>query len=142
MLRKSCFLLVLLMTVCMLCACGATTAKPAEVESADAASPTLDPNTLEGQLVGEWLVETASAEGTVVSTKQYGLRVTLTLNPDGSAVMDYNGEIDDSMSWRVADGKAYLTGYTPNAEVEITVREDGLIISDELGTMYLARESK
>lgn len=140
--RKSCFLLVLLMVICMLCACGAPAAKPADPENADAALPTLDPNTLEGQLAGEWLVETASAEGAMISTKQYGLRITLTMNPDGSAVMDYNGEIDDGMSWRVADGKAYLTGYSSDQEVEIVVREDGLIISDEVGTMYLAREAE
>ena len=139
MIRKLVFAALLLLLACLLCACGEP-AVPAPTAAPTVDVSSLDPNTLEGKLAGVWLVETASAEGMRMDMSQYNLRVTLTLNPDGSAAMDYNGEIDGSMSWRVENGKAYLTGYSESGEVEINVREDGLIITDEIGSMYLARE--
>ena len=139
MLRRLSFAFLLILIVCLLCACGKPAAPaPTAAPTVDVSS--LDPDTPEGKLAGVWLVETASAEGMRMDMSQYDLRVTLTLNPDGTAAMDYNGEIDDSMSWRVEGDKAYLTGYSESGEVEINVREDGLIITDEVGSMYLARE--
>lgn len=135
MLRRLCVLLALLIA---LCACAAS-AEPAGLEGADAAPSAPDPHGLEDRLVGEWLVEYVSVNGMMMSTAQYALRITLTLNPDGSVIMDYNGEIDDGMSWFAEADRAYLSGYNDAADVEIDVRDYGLIIADEIGTLYLSR---
>ena len=139
MLHKPCGLFALLIAICALFACGAAAA-PAVDQDTDLPQPTIGSGGVEDWIVGEWLVKYVTLEGMMMSTEQYGLRITLTLNPDGSAVMDFNGEIADGMSWAATDGRVFLSGYNEEKDVEIDVRDYGLIITDEIGTLYLSRD--
>ena len=139
MFRIPCGLLALLIALCALFACG-TAAEPAVAQDADIPQPTIGPGGVEERIIGEWLVKYVSMDGMMISTEQYGLRITLTLNPDGSAAMDYNGEIAGGMSWAETDGRVFLSGYNEEKDVEIDVRDYGLIITDEIGTLYLSRD--
>ena len=120
--KKLCLALAVLMALCA-CAFAQT---QAELTEAD--------------LTGLWNMEYVSAEGFMVDAQTYGIAVVLTIDEDGSALLEYNGEPDAPMGWYVADGRAYISGYNPQKDVEILLSEDGVLeITDEVGSIFFTR---
>ena len=88
---------------------------------------------------GLWNLEYAVADGIQVSAKAYGLIVTLTINEDATAVLDYGDDNPVEMTWRIEENTALLTGYTEE-DVEMIITEEGFLdIEDEIGKMRFAR---
>ena len=88
---------------------------------------------------GIWNLQYAVADGIQVSTAAYGLTVVLTLNEDGSALLDYGDGSAIQMSWRFEENEAWLTGYS-EADVQMVIAEDGSMnIEDEVGLMHFVR---
>lgn len=118
--------LVLLMALCA-CACAESDPAPALVHE---------------DLAGTWNLEYVTSNGFMVQAEAYGLLVTLDLNEDGAAGMDFSGEVLE-MTWRIEDGRAYLTGYTPDGDVEVLLSEAGVLeITDEVGSMFFTRPTE
>lgn len=116
----------------MLCACAF-----AETEVVEAAPIT------EEQILGLWNMEYITAEGYMITAKGYGMVVTLTVHEDGSIEMDFDGEIVEGMGWYIEDGKAFITGYNPEADVEMLLNEYGVMeITDEYGSMFFVRPAE
>ena len=116
----------------MLCACAF-----AETEAVEAAPIT------EEQLIGLWNLEYITAEGYMITAEGYGMVVTLTIHEDGSAEMDFDGEIMEGMGWYIEEGKAFITGYNPEEDVEILISEYGVLeITDEYGSMFFTRPAE
>lgn len=116
----------------MLCACAF-----AENEAVEAAPIT------EEQILGLWNMEYITAEGYMITAQGYGMVVTLTIHEDGSAVMDFDGEIVEGMSWYIEEGKAFIVGYNPEEDVEILLSEYGVLeITDEYGSMFFLRPAE
>ena len=94
----------------------------------------------EADLMGVWNMEYTTADGYMVTADAYGITVLLTLAEDGSAALDYNGEPGGEMSWYIQDGHAYISGYNPEADVEILLNEYGVLeITDAIGSMFFTR---
>lgn len=88
---------------------------------------------------GLWNLEYAVADGIQVSAQAYGLTVTLTLNEDASAVMDYGDGNPIEMTWRVEENTALLSGYAEE-DVGMVITEEGFLdIEDEIGKMRFSR---
>lgn len=90
-------------------------------------------------LSGVWNLEYVTADGYMVTTKAYGMMVTLNLYEDGAADMDFDGDVLDGMAWRVEDGKAWITGYNPEGDVELLLKDGVLEITDSIGSMFFTR---
>lgn len=88
---------------------------------------------------GLWNLEYAVADGIQVSAKAYGLTVALTINEDGTAVLDYGDGSPIEMTWRIEENAALLTGYAEE-DVEMVITEEGFLdIEDEIGKMRFSR---
>lgn len=121
--RKICMILALLLALCT-CALAETQAPAISRED----------------LIGLWNMEYVTADGFMVSAQSYGLSVTLDLREDGSAALDFGGEAGEPMQWYMQDGRAFIAGYNPDADVELIIDENGVLeISDEIGAMFLTR---
>ena len=91
-------------------------------------------------LIGEWNMEYITTGEYMMTAQGYGLIVTLTFNEDGTAAMDFNGEIADGMQWYIEEGKAFITGYNPEVDVELRIDEYGVLdITDSIGSMFFTR---
>ena len=124
--KKLCLILVLLLALCA-------------AAFAEEAAPALTAEDVQGL----WTLEYVTAEGYMVSAKTYGLLVTLNLYEDGAADMDFAGDVLSDMSWRIEEGRAWLTGYNADSDVELLLREDGALeITDAIGTMILTRPAE
>jgi len=123
--KKICLILALLLALCA-CACAETAAEAPAAITAE-------------ELTGLWDLEYVTAEGYMVQAEAYGLVITMTLNADGAVIMDYNGEPDESMSWFLDGGKAYIAGYNPGMDTEILLEDGVLEITDEIGSMFFTR---
>ena len=89
--------------------------------------------------LGLWNLEYAVADGIQVSAKAYGLTVTLTINEDETAVLDYGDDNPVEMTWRIEENAALLTGYAEE-DVEMVITEEGFLdIEDEIGKMHFSR---
>ena len=89
---------------------------------------------------GLWELHTIVEEGLHINVQAWGLQVLLSLHEDGSAYMIYSVDDIQEMSWRFEDGRAFITGYSADGEVEMTFyMEDSLILADEVGEMYFSR---
>lgn len=125
MMRALSFILAALLALCG-CAFAEGSAEPAILQAAD--------------FEGLWNMEYTTSEGYMFTAEAYGLAVTLTLNADGSVEMDFNGEADDSMTWYMQDGSAFITGYNPEKDVQLLIDAYGTLeISDEVGSMFFTR---
>ncbi len=92
--------------------------------------------------LGLWNMEYAIADGVQVNAKAYGLTVTLTVNEDGTAVLDYGDDNPVEMTWRIEENAALLTGYAEE-DVEMVVSEEGFLdIEDEIGVMHFSRPAE
>lgn len=92
--------------------------------------------------LGLWNLEYAVADGIQVSAKAYGLTVTLTINEDETAVLDYGDGNPVEMTWRIEENAALLTGYAEE-DVEMVITEDGFLdIEDEIGKMHFSRPAE
>lgn len=88
---------------------------------------------------GLWKLEYAVADGIQVSAKAYGLTVTLNLNADETALLDYGDGNPVAMTWRIEENAALLTGYAEE-DVEMVITEEGFLdIEDEVGKMRFSR---
>ena len=88
---------------------------------------------------GLWNLEYAVADGIQVSAKAYGLTVTMNINEDGTAVLDYGDDNPVEMTWRIEENAALLTGYAEE-DVEMVITEEGFLdIEDEIGKMRFSR---
>ena len=96
----------------------AATSAPAAV-AGDAASFT-----------GTWNAETLEMEGMVFNAADMGMNMQLSLNADGTALMD-DGESTDSATWTFADGTAYIDG------MALTLTEDGKLCMEEDGVRLI-----
>jgi hypothetical protein len=75
-----------------------------------------------------------------MNVQAWGLQVLLSLHEDGSAYMIYSVDDIQEMSWRFEDGRAFITGYSADGEVEMTFyMEDSLLLTDTVGEMYFSR---
>lgn len=93
-------------------------------------------------VLGVWNLEYVLSDGINVNAAAYGLVVTLTLEEDGKAVMTYAGEEDPPMSWRIEDGKCWITGYS-DSDVELVVTSDiRCEIVDSVGEMHFRRPAE
>lgn len=91
-------------------------------------------------LEGVWNMEYVTSDGFMVDAKTYGLTVTLTLNADGSAEMDFNGEVEGGMKWYIEEGFAFISGYNPDGDVEMIIDKYGTLqITDAIGSMFFTR---
>lgn len=88
---------------------------------------------------GLWTLEYAVADGIQVSAKAYGLTITLTLNEDGTAVLDYGDGNPVEMTWRIEEDAALLAGYAEEDVQMVIAEERFLDIEDEVGKMRFAR---
>lgn len=124
MMRKLSLILAVLLA---LCGCAfAEAVQPAHLEPA--------------HLEGLWNLEYVTSEGYMITTQGYGLEVTLSLNADGTTLMDYNGDVVDTMTWYLKDGRAYIVGYNPEMDVEMIIDKRGVLeITDEVGSMFYTR---
>jgi len=123
---------LILAIIFALCACAF-----AETEAVEAAPIT------EEQLLGLWQMEYITAEGYMITANGYGMTVILSINEDGTAEMDFDGEIADGMGWYIEDGKAFITGYNPEEDVEMMISEYGVLeITDEYGSMFFIRPAE
>ena len=123
--RKLSFVLALLLMFCF-CACAEETTQPAPLQAAD--------------FEGLWNMAYTTTDGYMFTAEAYGLTVILTLNADGTAVLDFNGEISDGMSWYMQDDCAFITGYNPEKDVQMLIDTYGTLgISDEVGSMFFTR---
>jgi len=94
-------------------------------------------------LLGVWNVEYVTADGFMVQMKAYGITGMLTLAEDGSAAIEYDGEPGDAMTWYIEDGRAYISGYNPEKDVEMLLSAEGVLeLSDEIGSMFLVRPAE
>jgi len=97
----------------------------------------------EEDLQGQWNLEYVTTEGYMVQAKAYGMVVTLNLYEDLTADMDFDGDVLEDMSWRVEEGHGYITGYTPDGEVELLLTREGVLeITDEIGSMFFTRPAE
>jgi len=88
---------------------------------------------------GLWNLEYAVADGIQVSAKAYGLNVTLVINEDATALLDYGDGNPIEMTWRIEENTALLTGYAEE-DVEMVITEEGFLdIEDEIGKMHFSR---
>lgn len=124
MLRKICLLLA-----CVLAFCGIACA-----EEAPAAYTAED-------FLGEWELYILVSEGMHMNMTAWGISIMMHVNEDGTAVIVYDEDSSTEMTWRIdEDGRAWLAGYSPDAEVEMGFAEDGsLFFGDEIGDMYFLR---
>lgn len=91
---------------------------------------------------GLWNLEYAVADGIQVSTRAYGLIVTMILNEDGSAQLDYGDGNPVEMTWRIEEDAALLAGYVEE-DVEMVITEEGFLdIEDEVGKMRFSRPAE
>ena len=89
---------------------------------------------------GLWELTTIVEQGLHMNVQAWGLQVLLSLHEDGSAYMIYSVDDIQEMSWRFEDGRAFITGYSAEGEVEMSFYMDGsLILADEIGEMYFSR---
>ena len=89
---------------------------------------------------GEWQLSIIVESGQHMNLQAWGIIVTLNLNEDGTAFMDYGDDNPTEMSWRFEDGRAFITGYSAEGEIEMSFYEDGsLRLADEIGEMYFLR---
>lgn len=91
---------------------------------------------------GLWTLEYAVADGIQVSAKVYGLIVTLAINEDGTAVLDYGDGNPVEMTWRIEEDAALLTGYAEEDVQMVIAEESFLDIEDEVGKMRFARPAE
>ena len=92
-------------------------------------------------ILGEWELYILVSEGMHMNMTAWGISIIMTVNEDGTAVIDYGDDSFTEMTWRIdEDGRAWLTGYSPDADVEMGFAEDGsLFFGDEIGEMYFLR---
>ena len=122
MIRKLCLILACLLALC--CAAAA--------EEAPAYQPE--------DFIGQWQLTILVEGNQHMNMQAWGIIVSLNILEDGIAAMDYGDGNPTEMSWRFEDGRAYLTGYSAEGEIEITFYEDGsLVLADEIGEMYFER---
>ncbi|MBQ8507485.1 MAG: hypothetical protein IJ466_08675 [Clostridia bacterium] len=89
---------------------------------------------------GEWLLNILVQDDYHMNMQAWGFHILLTLNDDGAATLAYSEDDSTEMSWRFDAGRAYITGYSADGEIEITFGEDGsLCLADEIGAMYFVR---
>lgn len=94
-------------------------------------------------LLGIWNMEYVTADGFMVTAEAYGIITTLTVAEDGSAALDYDGEPGDAMNWYIQEGRAYISGYNAEKDVEILLSADGVLeITDEVGSMFFVRPAE
>jgi len=123
--RKLSLVLAILLALCS-CAFAETEALPIAAED----------------FQGLWNLEYAVADGIQVSARAYGLIVTLALNEDGTAVLDYGDGNPLQMTWRIEENAALLTGYAEE-DVEMVITDNGFLdIEDEIGKMHFSRPSE
>lgn len=125
--KKISLILAVLLALCA-CAC-AETAYDAEITAEE--------------ISGLWNVEYVTADGFMIQAEAYGITITLTLNEDGTAAMDFDGTPGEEMNWYLEDGKAFIGGYNPDENVELLLREDGVLeITDAYGSMFFTRPAE
>lgn len=125
MMRKLSLVLALLLLFCG-CAFAEESTESAPLQATD--------------FEGLWNMAYTTADGYMFTAEVYGMVVTLTLNADGSAAMDFNGEAGDAMSWYMQDGRAFISGYNPEMDVELLIDAYGTLgISDDVGSMFFVR---
>ena len=89
---------------------------------------------------GLWELTTIVEQGMHMNVQAWGLQVLLSLHEDGSAYMIYSVDDIQEMSWRYEDGRAFISGYSAEGEVEMLFYMDGsLYMVDEIGEMYFTR---
>lgn len=88
---------------------------------------------------GEWLLEIVVQDGYHMSMQSFGLEIPLSLGEDGAAALTFAENDVLEMSWRFEDGRAYLSGYSSDGEIEILLDERNLCLIDEIGEMYFIR---
>lgn len=123
--KKLCLLLALILA---LCACAL----------AEEAAPALTA----GDVQGRWELEYVSVQDFVLIADEHGMVVILNLYEDGAADMDFSGDVLSDMSWRIEDGRVYLTGYHTEGDVELLLKDGVLEITDDIGTMAFARPAE
>ena len=79
---------------------------------------------------GTWYAETLEMEGMVFNAADMDMNMHLSLNADGTALMD-DGESTDSAIWTFADGTAYIDG------MALTLTEDGKLCMEEDGVRLI-----
>lgn len=94
-------------------------------------------------VTGDWYLNVIESEGVQLDPAMLGLDLVITLNADGSAVMESFGEADDTSSWRM-DGSNVII--TDTAGDTLVACPDGgnLVIDDEQSgvVMILGREKQ
>lgn len=125
MMKKLCLILAMLLALCA-AAC------------AEEAAPALTAE----QIQGQWNLEYVTSQGFMVNAKAYGMIVVLNLYEDGTADMDFDGDVLSDMSWRIEENNAYLTGYNADGDVQLLLKNDVLEITDDIGTMVLTRPAE
>lgn len=119
--KKLCLVLAALLALCACAAAETVEMLPADFE-------------------GLWNMEYSTSDGYMVQPSAYGFVVTMQLEADGDVIMDYAGEVDDGMSWFMQEGKAYISGFNTEYDVEMTISDDGVLeITDEVGSMFFTR---
>ena len=124
----------MLRKICLLLACVLALSSFAWAEEAPAAYTAED-------FLGEWELYILVSEGMHMNMISWGISIGMTVNEDGTAVIAYSDDSSTEMTWRIdEDGRAWLAGYSPDAEVEMGFAEDGsLFFGDEIGDMYFLR---
>lgn len=89
---------------------------------------------------GDWVLNIIVQDNYHMNMQAWGIHIPLTLNEDGTATLSYSEDDATEMTWRFQDGRAFITGYSAEGEIEITFGEDGsLCLADEIGAMYFLR---
>lgn len=124
MMKKISLILAVLFALCA-CACAETVEIPALTAE---------------DLAGAWNMEYVTADGFMVQAEAYGFAATLTLKEDGTAAMDYDGVPGEPMTWYIEEGRAYISGYNAETDVEILLSAEGVLeITDEIGSMFFTK---
>lgn len=125
---------LILAFVLLLCGFACAQELPAADDSADAQKVFTAED-----FAGLWILEYVISGGGSADPDDYGMNVTITLAEDGSAELNYDGDVDPNLSWRFEDGRAWIIGYAEE-DVEMVIDEIGrLAIIDRIGEMYFAR---
>lgn len=120
--RKFCLILA-----CLLALCGMAAAETA-------------PAYVFEDFSGDWLLNILVQDDYHINMLAWGINIPLALHEDGSATLTYSEDDFTEMTWRFEDGRAFLSGYSADGEIELTFGEDGsLCLADEVGSMYFLR---